>query len=244
MERIRRELFAEFESDDEEETGTAEPAAAAPPTELSSKGASDAALDARMRAEIPIIARAFKAVWQHRDTYQARRLEHEAGRDPNLPGWSADWPRHIFDREHLREGMLLTRYARELHEVWVTNLAIARDRGLGPFMDEQHIMFPEFHGGYTESEVQRITATAPRGRIMKWTKDLLQQQDNPYRAVPEKKEDYQYGLDDALDPEPGESASLCYDGGDRLHDVAARNGGGPFPKWSKNGETRHIFGFY
>ncbi|KAK6439311.1 hypothetical protein LTR95_004475, partial [Oleoguttula sp. CCFEE 5521] len=236
IEQITQELFAEFESDDEEQgTGTAAPAPApAPVTELSSRAASDADLDARMRAEIPIIARAFKAVWQHRDTYHARRLEHEAGRDPGLPGWTPDWLREIFDREHLREGMLLTRYARELHEVWITNLAIARDRGLGPFMDEQHIMFPAFNGGYTQSEVQRAIATAPRGRIMKWTKDLLQQQDNPYRAVPEKKEDYQYGLDDALDPEPGESASLCYDGGDRLDDVAARNRGGPFPRWSKN----------
>ncbi|KAK6442578.1 hypothetical protein LTR95_001201 [Oleoguttula sp. CCFEE 5521] len=244
LERMRTKLFAEFESDDEEGTGTDQPATAAPPTELSSRAASDAALDARMRAEIPIIARAFRAVWQHRDTYLARRLEHEAGRNPNLPGWTADWPRHIFDREHLREGMHLTRCARDLHEVWVADLAIARDRGLGPFMDEQHIMFPEFNGGYTGSEVQGIIATAPRGRIMEWCKDLLGEQGNPYRAVPQKKEDYQYGLDDALDPEPGESASLCDNGGDRLDNVAARNRGGPFPKWSRNGETRHIFGFY
>ncbi|OQO13265.1 hypothetical protein B0A48_01493 [Cryoendolithus antarcticus] len=105
-------------------------------------------------------------------------------------------------------------------------------------------MFPELYGGFMESEVRGMVATPPRGRIIEWCKDLLEEQDNPYRAVPQKKEDYQYGLDDALIPEPGESASLCHDGGDRLDDVAARNRGGPFPKWSKNGETRHIFEFY
>ncbi|KAK6414578.1 hypothetical protein LTR95_017708 [Oleoguttula sp. CCFEE 5521] len=160
IDEFTEELFAEIEDDSV--------TSATPAAPLSPRAASNVRFDAEMRDAIPPLQDALAALWNHRETYLDQRLAHEAGNYPGLPNWDRNWPRAIIDREHLREGMRLTRVAKHLHDSWRARLKEAVERGLGPFADHQGEVFPHMAEGYAISEENGMIEAAPRNGILAW----------------------------------------------------------------------------
>ncbi|OQO03856.1 hypothetical protein B0A48_10497 [Cryoendolithus antarcticus] len=190
--------------------------ASAPATvPLSHRAASNARSDTEVRDAIAPLQNAHTALWRHRETHTDQRLQHEAGNDPGIPGWDPTWPREIFDREHLREGIRLTREAKRLHELWRARPEEAQERGLGPFAAFQGEMFPHVAEGYTVSEENGMIEAAPRNGILAWMQNTPPEnrQSQANRHVPLRRTDCMIGLRFAQPPEPGEALGIQYGDG-------------------------------
>nr|OQO21940.1 hypothetical protein B0A51_10456 [Rachicladosporium sp. CCFEE 5018] len=237
IEDFTQELFRNAEpwGEDDEASHT---------SQLSSRAASNRRFAHKMRNDLPAIDAAYDELWELRETYMDRRLRHEAGNDPGIPNWDPTWPREIFDREHLREGMRLTKNVKDLHDSWRARLEEAKTRGLGPFDEYQGEMFPHMAEGYTVSWENERKADAPRNGIMEWMSDPTESEHvDANRCVAEAHKDDMMGLEFAQPPEPGESASCCEVALHIVEGIMERREGSGYPLWRRNVETRDL-GYY
>nr|OQO25586.1 hypothetical protein B0A51_08179 [Rachicladosporium sp. CCFEE 5018] len=217
--------------------------ASAPATvRLSPRAASNARFDAEMRDAIAPLQNAHTALWRHRETYMDQRLRHEAGNDPGIPDWDPTWPREIFDREHLREGIRLTREAKRLHELWRARLEEAQERGVGPFITFQGELFPHVAEGFAISEENGTMEAAPWNGILEWMENTPpeNQQSQANGHVPLRRRDCMIGLRFAHPPEPGESASCCDVALHVVEGIERRREGTGYPIWRRNRDTRDL----
>jgi hypothetical protein len=110
---------------------------------------------------------------QNRQNYWWMRNLHESGEDPGLPGWTPAWNAEDFDREHLRQSMLMSGNVVEAENLVWRMWDVCARLGIDP---SEHQVSRFRRDDWSESmsmEGARI-ASAPRETIGLWLDGLPQ----------------------------------------------------------------------